>query len=186
MKSFARLHCDQQTEISQGILDFVMNQTTVLTTGDLGWNFVDTRSLLQHVPALGLWFKSLSLMPRHSAITVIRNNDQLPLHIDEAPVVAKINFPVLNTVGWANRWYHIEPRVLQECPQHTNQFGNLVHDLSGIPQDQITLCDELLDMPWPIVFNSGRAHSVEMVDPVGVPRIVASFTFFREPVELLQ
>jgi hypothetical protein len=89
-------------------------------------------------------------------------------------------------VGWANRWYHIEPRVLQECPQHTNQFGNLVHDLSGIPQDQITLCDELLDMPWPIVFNSGRAHSVEMVDPVGVPRIVASFTFFREPVELLQ
>ena len=186
VKSYAKIDCSQQQVISQGILDFVTNRTMILTTGDLGWNFLDTRALLQHVPELAAWFKDLGLMPRHSAVTVIRNNDQLPMHIDEAPMVAKINFPVLNTAGWANRWYHIDPQVLQDCPQHINQFGKLVYDLSSIPREQVSMCDELLDMPCPIVFNSGRAHSVESIDPVGVPRIVASFTFFREPVELLQ
>ena len=186
MKSYAKIDCSQQQVISQGILDFVTNRTMILTTGDLGWNFLDTRALLQHVPELAAWFKDLGLMPRHSAVTVIRNNDQLPMHIDEAPMVAKINFPVLNTAGWANRWYHIDPQVLQDCPQHINQFGKLVYDLSSIPREQVSMCDELLDMPCPIVFNSSRAHSVKSIDPVGVPRIVASFTFFREPVELLQ
>lgn len=186
LKSFVKLECVNQSEISQQIFDYVINHTTVLTAGDLGWNFLDTKDLLKHVPLLQKFFANLKLLPRHSAVTVIRNNDQLPIHIDEDPVVAKINFPVANVEGWANRWYQIDTKDLQECPWKDNQFGSSVYDLSQLSPQQMIMCDELLDMPCPIVFNSSRAHSVEMVNPSSFPRIVASFTFFNQPVSLLQ
>ena len=73
------------------------------------------------------------------------------------PVVAKINFPVINAQGWANRWYE---------------------------NDQ--LVSELLNMEYPIVFNSQIEHSVEKTTVTEIPRIVASFTFHNEPLNLLQ
>jgi hypothetical protein len=186
LKSFVRLECANQSEISQQIFDYVVNRTTVLTAGDLGWNFLDTKDLLTHVLLLQKFFHDLKLLPRHSAVTVIRNTDQLPIHIDEEPVIAKINWPVANVNGWANRWYHIDDEDLRECPRRENQFGSSVYDLSQLQPHQITLCDELLDMPSPIVFNSSRAHSVEMIEPTSFPRIVASFTFFNQPMDMLK
>jgi hypothetical protein len=72
-------------------------------------------------------------------------------------VIAKINFPVSNTTGWANRWY----------------INN-------------ELVAELLDMAQPIVFNSQIEHSVEQTTTAEVPRIVASFTFHNEPLKWLK
>jgi hypothetical protein len=65
--------------------------------------------------------------------------------------------PVLNTKGWSNRWF-----------------------------DGDQLIDELVDQAQPIVFNSQIPHSVVQSGEVEIPRIVASFTFHNEPVELLK
>ena len=156
MKCYTILPTDNIHIISQGIYNYLQAQD-LLTTEKYGWNFIDCKKLLHAVPQLLEFFHQHNLIPRHAAITIATNNNHLPLHVDELPVVAKINLPVINTQGWANRWY---------------QDGKLIA--------------ELLDMDQPIVFNSQIAHSVEKITAVTLPRIVASFTFYNEPLDLLK
>jgi hypothetical protein len=143
--------------ISQGIYNFLKTETDILILSRPGWHFIDCSKLLQFVPELIEYFQKLKLYPRHSAVTVVKDNNSLPLHVDEPPVIAKINMPVLNTQGWSNRWF-----------------------------DGDQIIDELIDQKYPIVFNSQIPHSVVQVGEVNVPRIIASFTFHNEPVDLLK
>jgi hypothetical protein len=49
------------------------------------------------------------------------------------------------------------------------------------------IIDEVLNLDTPIIFNSQIAHSVDKLDDsTSLPRIVASFTFFNEPLKWLQ
>lgn len=157
LKYYVELPCENVTAISAGIYKFLQEHTDVLNTTQYGWHFIDCKKLLASVPELLEYFKQLKLVPRHAAITIITNNDHLSKHIDAPPVIAKVNIPVLNTNGWANRWYE---------------------------NDQLVA--ELPDMKLPIAFNSQIVHSVEKTTAVELPRIVASFTFQNEPLELLR
>lgn len=157
LKSYVELPCDNVSTISAGIYKFLQDQTDILNTTKYGWHFINCKQLLASVPELLDYFKQLKLIPRHAAVTIITMNEHLPKHVDEPPVIAKINIPVINTQGWANRWY---------------------------VDDQ--LVDELLDMSQPCVFNSEIAHSVEKTSATAAPRIVASFTFHNEPLDMLK
>ena len=157
MKCFVELPCNNVSEISQEIYNFLGSHTTLLTDPIIGWNFIDCKTLLQHSPNLIKFFKELKLKPRHAAVTILTETGQLPAHVDEPPVIAKINFPVINTNGWANRWY---------------KNGEVVA--------------EILDLNAPIVFNSQIMHSVDKTTAQVVPRIIASFTFFNEPLKWLK
>lgn len=158
LKCYHELECANVQEISNKIYNFLIHKTELLNgKAKFGWNFVDCKSLLLDVNELSLFFKHLKLFPRHAAVTIIETNDHLAMHVDELPVIAKINFPVLNTIGWANRWYI---------------------------NDQIVA--ELYDMENPIVFNSQIMHSVEKTTAISLPRIVASFTFINEPLKYLK
>jgi len=143
--------------ISQGIYKFLQTQTNILISNQPGWHFIDCTTLLKSIPELAEYFRELKLYPRHSAVTIVKDDNSLSLHVDEPPVVAKINLPVLNTKGWSNRWF-----------------------------DGDHLIDELVDQAQPIVFNSQIPHSVVQIGEVEIPRIVASFTFHNEPLELLK
>lgn len=152
---------------------------------DLGWKFLDTVKLLSMCPTLVKFFRERKLLVRNSAVTVSIDDTQLPMHIDEAPVVAKINFPVAYTHGWVNRWYYIPDEELKLCPRIRNQFDKEIIDLSKIKTAKIIA--ELEDMGRPIVFNSSIPHSVnKIVDEIIGPRIVASFTFHNEPLSYLE
>jgi hypothetical protein len=157
MKPYVELDCDNISKISVGIYKFLKEYTDILHTTNYGWHFIDCKKLLGEVPELLEYFKIYKLVPRHAAITIITKDEHLSKHIDELPVIAKINFPVLNTDGWANRWYK---------------------------NDKIVA--ELLDMKNPIVFNSQIMHSVEKTTATKIPRIVASFTFHNEPLDMLR
>jgi hypothetical protein len=157
MKPFVELECNNITMISQEIYNFLKEKTDIIETAKPGWHFINCADLLLQSPELLNWFKQMKLIPRHSAVTIVVDNNSLPLHIDELPVIAKINMPVINTSGWANRWY----------------------------VDNI-LVAELLDMSLPVVFNSQIFHSVEKTTAITIPRIAASFTFHNEPVGLLK
>lgn len=157
LKYFVELPCDNVQDISHEIYTFLQAQTDLINSSRFGWNFVDCKSLLHSAPRLLEFFQIHKLVPRHAAITIVENNNHLPRHTDELPVIAKINFPIINVEGWANRWYE------------NNQ-----------------LVAELLDMPLPIVFNSQVEHSVERTTATKLPRIIASFTFHNEPLDLLK
>jgi hypothetical protein len=156
MKCYVEFPCEDIKIISSKIYNFLQKYTDILNTTEFGWHFVDCKSLLRDVPELAVFFKKNNLLPRHAAITIIKTNEHLPKHIDQPPVMAKLNLPVINTKGWANRWY--------------------VND---------QLVAEYNDMPNPIIFNSQIEHSVEEVSPESLPRIIASFTFHNEPIHLL-
>jgi len=157
MKCFVELDCDNVDTISKEIYDFLVSHTTLTTQPIIGWNFIDRKRLLQNAPNLVDFFKKLKLKPRDAAVTILTENGQLPMHIDEPPVIAKINFPVTNTKGWANRWYK-DKKIIAE----------------------------ILDLKTPIIFNSQIAHSVDKISVGEMPRIVASFTFLNEPLEWLK
>lgn len=158
LKYFVELPCDNVEIISAGIYDFLQTKTQTLDNIKFGWNFIDCKELLNHVPELLEFFKEHKLVPRHAAVTIITDNEHLPKHVDELPVIAKINFPVINTQGWVNRWYENDKVVA-----------------------------ELSDLRLPIAFNSQVTHSVEKTTAIViVPRIVASFTFHNEPLDLLK
>jgi hypothetical protein len=157
MKCYAELTCNDVDAISDQIYQYIANNTDILNTTKFGWHFIDCRALLNHAPSLTNFFKVKKLLPRHAAITIVTESDHLPLHVDEPPVVAKINFPVRNTTGWVNRWF-----------------------------DHDEVIAELYDLKQPIVFNSQIAHSVEKILETTLPRLVASFTFYNEPIKWLK
>lgn len=157
LKYFVELPCENVQEISSEIYTFLQTNTSLINSNKFGWNFIDCKTLVNCSPKLLAFFQEHKLIPRHAAITIVENDDHLPKHIDELPVIAKINFPVINVEGWANRWYENDQMVA-----------------------------ELLDMPLPIVFNSQVEHSVERTTATKLPRIIASFTFHNEPLELLK
>ena len=158
MKCYVTLPTDNMLVIARGIYGYLQQNPGILTTTDNhAWRFVNCKELISAVPGLLDFFRQHNLIPRHAAVTVITDDGQLPVHIDEPPVVAKINMPVINTQGWANRWYENDKLIA-----------------------------ELLDMDQPVVFNSQIAHSVERTTATIVPRIVASFTFHNDPQELLK
>ena len=158
MKCYVEFPCDNIDIISKKIYNFLETKTNIITTCKSGWHFINCKDLLCDVPELFDFFKKHKLLPRHAAVTVVNDNNSLPIHVDELPVVAKLNLPVINTQGWANCWY----------------INN-------------ELVAELLDLPQPIRLNSQIAHSVEQRSAdARAPRIIASFTFQNEPLELLK
>ena len=167
------------------IYNYLQLHTKLLTLEKLGWQFLNSKDLLSKSPALFNFFKQLNLLVKDSAITIVVDDTQLPIHIDEHPVVAKINLPVSNTEGWVNRWYCISKEQLESCPKMLNQFDKEIYNLSNLADLEVLA--ELKDMNKPIVFNSSIPHSVNKITNIIVgPRIVASFTFYNEPIKWLE
>jgi hypothetical protein len=155
---YAEYPVDNLNEISLAIENFIVAENIDISKLS-GWYFLDVKRLLATSTTLSNFFRSHRLLPRDAAITVSWDSTSLPPHIDEPPVVAKINFPVRNTRGWVNRWY-----------PDGDVNGEVI---------------EYADMTNPVVFNSQILHSVDKISGES-PRIVASFTFHNEPGDLLK
>ena len=180
LKPYYELECEELDTISKKVLTFISSE---LMSDKKGWIFLDTKKLLLAVPELMKFFKKLKLHPMEASITILY--DDLPTHVDTLPVVAKINIPIQNTKGWANRWYQLDTDVLNNCPDIVDRLEFTKKDVSGVV-DKMTLLAELLDQPKAIVFNSAYPHSVIKLTPLELPRVVLSVTFYKEPLELLK
>lgn len=183
MKNYQQLDCSNIVEISNKIYNFVQTETSLLQDRAEGWQFVDCKQLVTQVPELAEFFRQHKLIPREAAVVILYR--RLDLHIDPAPVTAKINFPVANTQGWANNWYTLADGVLETLPTKVTQFGAVCEDVSQLPASELQNPEQLYNLDMPVVFNSRVPHSVVPVDPIALPRIIASFTFYKEPLELL-
>lgn len=186
MKPYVKLECAELTDISAGIYEFIVNSTDLLTTGKIGWHFVDHKQLLRAVPELLRFFSDYKLVPTRASVVILTESGQLPVHVDELPVVAKVNFPVSNTKGWINRWFTLTDNTsLQEVPKVINQFGSEIEALTALPPESFVLLEEIWDLDCPIVFNSRIPHDVIKYNGDS-PRIIASFTFLNEPIGFLE
>ena len=98
----------------------------------------------------------MGLRVRDMSFTLYNENISTNIHKDEPPVIAKINFPVLNTIGTYNVW-----------------FDNFFNEIDRVE------CNK------PIVLRSDILHTVEIGNTAKFPRLQFSFCFYNEPLHFL-
>ena len=124
------------------------------------WNFLNKKDLfncLKECKALSQWFETLRLKVREASFTIYNNEIKTHPHVDDLPVVAKINFPILNTKDTYNLWF--------------NKQGEEIDRVECVA---------------PIVFRSDILHTVEIGKQASFPRIQMSFCFYKEPIDYLK
>jgi hypothetical protein len=189
LKPFYVLDCDpelQQT-ISEGVVEFLRTQTDLFDDLDSRslWNKLDTRALVQAVPELVQYFQTYGLKLKEIAVTVCNSKKNATLHIDELPVTAKINFPILNTKGSLNLWYNVPKELLAQVAPIINEFGTAYYNLNTINLGKCKKIAEV-EVVKPVVFNSQIPHMVDISNCQAFPRLVLTCMFFNEPVDFLK
>lgn len=186
MKPFYQLHCDSQELISNKVIAFLKDKTDFLNETHHGyWNKGYTLEIIKSVPELPKYFLSIGLKLREIAVLVAnKDNPGVVLHVDEKPLIAKINFPILNTKNIYTSWYDIPDHVINSLPKTINPFGKTIPDFSSVDAGSYD-CLAKIETTTPIVFNSSIPHQVEIGENAVYPRIVLSCMFFNEPTDYL-
>lgn len=161
MKHYHILECDKQTEIAQELYFFLNKPHGPLSSPVTKfWNFLDKKTAytcMKECPVLSNWFRGLGLRVREISFTVYNETVKTTPHVDAPPVIAKINFPVLNTDDTYNVW-----------------FGDHNEEIDRV------------ECVAPIVLRSNVKHTVEIGDHATFPRIQVSFCFYDEPIKYLE
>ena len=161
MQNYHILECSNQTEIAQELYSFLSKPNGPLEkTVTEFWNFLNKKQAydcLKQCPSLAMWFESLGLRVREVSFTVYNETVKTSPHVDAPPVIAKINFPVINTEDTYNVW-----------------FGDNDEEIDRV------------ECVIPIVLRSNVKHTVEIGDRATFPRIQVSFCFYNEPLKYLE
>lgn len=186
MKCFYKLPCDYLNDIQAETLNYLRTNTTVLDskTGTL-WNKTNTVDYLKSCPTLAKYCATLNLKIKEIAFTVVWPEEEVVLHIDELPVVAKINFPILNTENTINQWYNIPDEIFKKFSPIINSFNKEYFVFDGIDLNSCELLAET-ELDQPIVFNSQIAHTVKVTKNSQFPRVVMPVMFFNQPLNYLE
>ena len=160
MKSYFILDCPNQQKIADSLYGFYVGITANNPPTQF-WTHLTRHQIKDYfsIPELELrkWFDSLGLKVRDMSFTIANDKIQTSIHRDEPPVIAKINFPVLNTKDTYNVWVDDNQKEIDrvECTK-------------------------------PIVLRSDILHTVEIGKTAKYPRLQFSFCFYNEPLQLLK
>ncbi len=181
MKCYYQLECNNLKDIVSQTLNYLSKNTTLLDPNTKTyWNKINTVDLVRHVPALMEYFKTLNLKLREVAVLVANENvPGIPLHVDEGPLITKINIPILNTKNVFTSWRDIPPSVIDQLPTMKNAFQVSVPDFTHVDHTQYPLLAEI-ELTQPIVFNSSIPHMVKVTEDTVYPRIVLACMFHHE------
>ena len=160
MKSYHILDCDKQQKIADSLYGYYVGLTANKTPTKF-WNKLSRQEIKEYFsipnnPTMR-WFNDIGLRVRDMSFTIYNETISTVIHRDEQPVIAKINFPVLNTKDTYNVWF--------------DDYANEI--------DRVE-CDK------PIVLRSDILHTVEIGKEAKYPRIQFSFCFYDEPLQLLK
>ena len=160
MKSYFILDCKKQQKIADSLYGYYVGITSHNKPKEF-WTHLTRHQIKDYfaIPNIEIkkWFDSLGLKVRDMSFTVCNDEIYTGIHKDEPPVIAKINFPVLNTKDTYNIWY--------------DDWGNEI---------------DRVECTKPIVLRSDINHTVEMGKDAKYPRIQFSFCFYNEPLHLLK
>lgn len=184
MKPYHALQCDNLLKIQQQVLDWIRSKNPAVLHSNQLWNKINTSDLVRCCPSLAEYCTSLNLKIREVALTIINKKHDADLHIDELPITAKINIPILNTRHSFNRWYEIPETLLASTSPIINDFGKKYYVFKNVDYNNLKLLGQV-ELLTPVVFNSQIAHNIVLENNCVFPRIVLACTFFKEPVHFL-
>ena len=154
------MECPQQQKISDSLYGYWVGITANKRPTEF-WNHLSRDEIRDYLSIPNnptkKWFDQLDLKVRDMSFTIYNEHIGTDIHRDEPPVVAKINFPVLNTRDTYNVWF--------------DDYANEI--------DRVQ-CDR------PIVLRSDILHTVEIGKDAVFPRLQFSFCFYNEPLHLLK
>ena len=160
MKSYHILNCNKQQKIADSLYGYYVG-LTANRPPSVFWNSLSREEIQDYfsIPnnPCRQWFDELGLKVRDMSFTIYNEEIITHIHKDEPPVVAKINFPVLNTKDTYNVW-----------------FDDYAREIDRVE------CDR------PIVLRSDILHTVEIGKSAKLPRLQFSFCFYNEPLQLLK
>ena len=160
MKSYHILNCNKQQKIADSLYGYYVG-LTANRPPSVFWNTLSRQEIQDYfsIPnnPCRQWFDELGLKVRDMSFTIYNEEIITHIHKDEPPVVAKINFPVLNTKDTYNVW-----------------FDDYAREIDRVE------CDR------PIVLRSDILHTVEIGKSAKLPRLQFSFCFYNEPLQLLK
>ena len=188
LKPYHQLDCpdDLQKTIAEKAIEYLKTKHGILNTQKPSlWNKLDTVDFVRAVPELLQYFKTVNLQLRELAFTICVNNENVGLHIDELPVTAKVNFPILNTQHSENLWYSVPAELMAQVKPIINKFGAAYYNLNDIDLDQCQLLASV-EVLKPVVFNSQIPHLIDLSKCQSFPRIVLTCMFFKEPIDFLK
>ncbi len=160
MKSYHILNCKTQQKIADSLYGYYVGITANKDITNF-WNHLTRQEIKDYMSIpnnpTAKWFDSLGLKVRDMSFTIYNETVGTGIHKDEPPVVAKINFPVLNTKDTYNVWFDDDKNEIDrvECVK-------------------------------PIVLRSDILHTVEIGWSAKFPRLQFSFCFYNEPLQLLK
>jgi len=188
MKPYHELECTLLPDIQFEALDWLQKRYDLSDQCSLKtdlWLNIDSKSFLKSNTALILWFRELKLICREVAITVVNDMSGSALHIDELPILSKINIPIINYQHVVNEWYRVPDDLLRNITPVVNRFGSEFYDLSSINISQCELVGNI-ELRTPIVFNSQIPHRILCRSGAKFPRVILACMFFNEPTEYLR
>jgi hypothetical protein len=160
MKSYFILDCPAQQKIADSLYGYYVGITANKEIKQF-WNHLSRKEIQKYfeIPnnPCRAWFHGMGLQVRDMSFTITNEFIQTNIHRDAPPVIAKINFPVLNTRNTYNVWYDDNTKEIDRVE-----------------------CDR------PIVLRSDILHTVEMGAKARYPRLQFSFCFYNEPLHLLK
>jgi len=160
MKSYHILDCNKQQKIADSLYGYYVGLTANRLLSKF-WNNLTRKEIQNYflIPnnPCREWFDELGFRVRDMSFTIYNEDIITSIHKDDPPVIAKINFPVLNTKDTHNVWYD----------DHANEIDRV-------------RCDK------PIVLRSDILHTVEIGKTAKYPRLQFSFCFYNEPLHLLK
>jgi len=160
MKSYYILNCDNQKKIADSLYGYYLKLKNNRQMKNF-WNPLSRQEIIEYFletnNPTSEWFKVLGLRVRDMSFTIYDDDIKTSIHRDQKPVIAKINFPVLNTNDTYNVWYDDDHKEIDRVE-----------------------CDR------PIVLRSDILHTVEIGKDAKYPRIQFSFCFYNEPLHLLK
>jgi hypothetical protein len=160
MKSYFILDCKNQEKIADSLCGYYTGITANKKLKNF-WNNLSREEIKKYLSIPGLeinkWFEEQGLKVRDMSFTIYREDISTSIHKDAPPVIAKINFPVLNTADTYNVWY--------------DDQGNEI---------------DRVECTKPLVLRSDINHTVEIGPNAKYPRLQFSFCFYNEPLHLLK
>jgi len=160
MKSYFILDCKNQEKIAYSLYGYYTGITANKKLKNF-WNNLSREEIKKYLSIPGLeinkWFEEQGLKVRDMSFTIYREDISTSIHKDAPPVIAKINFPVLNTADTYNVWY--------------DDQGNEI---------------DRVECTKPLVLRSDINHTVEIGPNAKYPRLQFSFCFYNEPLHLLK
>jgi hypothetical protein len=175
MRLYKKLACENYHEINQQILQFIESKNLHTDTEQF-WNPVDALEFIKSVSLFNDWLQQHKIKLHTIAVTVGNNVDCCSIHVDTPPAVNKLSWPILNTKGTFNRWFH--PTV-KDPKISTNHLGGQSYlDINELEQIGV------MEVVEPCIINAGIPHDVWFPDPelAVFPRLGLQCKILPEPV----